>query len=71
MHSVIVYVFRQYDANTVAQALQQQGLVLEHHAGMSWSDREKVQSSFISGRIKVIVATIAFGMGLDKADVRG
>ena len=72
LHSVIVYVFRQYDANTVAQALQQQGFSAgAYHAGMSWSDREKVQSSFISGRIKVIVATIAFGMGLDKADVRG
>ena len=58
-------------SNTVALRYNSRDLVSAYHAGMSWSDREKVQSSFISGRIKVIVATIAFGMGLDKADVRG
>jgi ATP-dependent DNA helicase Q4 len=70
--SIIVYVFRQYDANNVAQFLKQQGFsAAAYHAGMSWNDREKVQSAFISGKTKIMVATVAFGMGLDKADVRG
>ncbi len=72
LNSIIVYVFRQYDANNVAQFLKQQGFsAAAYHAGMSWNDREKVQSAFISGRTKIMVATVAFGMGLDKSDVRG
>ena len=41
-----------------------------YHAGMSAAERENVQNSFLSGKIDVMVATIAFGMGIDKADVR-
>jgi DNA topoisomerase-3 len=41
-----------------------------YHAGMSASDRDSVQSAFLRGRLEVIVATTAFGMGIDKADVR-
>lgn len=41
-----------------------------YHAGMTAAARERVQYEFLSGRIEVIVATIAFGMGVDKPDVR-
>ena len=41
-----------------------------YHAGLSPSVRERVQSGFQSGKVEVVVATIAFGMGIDKADVR-
>ena len=41
-----------------------------YHAGMSASERDSVQAAFLSGRLEVIVATTAFGMGIDKADVR-
>ncbi|MFY0583478.1 RecQ family ATP-dependent DNA helicase [Cystobacter fuscus] len=41
-----------------------------YHAGMSASERDAVQTAFLGGRLDVIVATTAFGMGIDKADVR-
>jgi ATP-dependent DNA helicase Q4 len=42
-----------------------------YHAGLSPAQRKRVQNAFMSGRLRIIVATVAFGMGLDKADVRG
>ncbi|XP_065525170.1 ATP-dependent DNA helicase Q4 isoform X2 [Lathamus discolor] len=42
-----------------------------YHAGLSAAERRRVQSRFMSGQLRVVVATVAFGMGLDKADVRG
>ncbi|XP_057264064.1 ATP-dependent DNA helicase Q4-like, partial [Pezoporus wallicus] len=42
-----------------------------YHAGLSAAERRRVQSRFMSGHLRVVVATVAFGMGLDKADVRG
>ena len=54
----------------MAQFLKQQGFSASaYHAGMSWNDREKVQSAFISGRTKIMVATVAFGMGVERPDV--
>ncbi|MBL0161388.1 MAG: hypothetical protein IPP47_30575 [Bryobacterales bacterium] len=41
-----------------------------YHAGLEASVRHDVQTAFLSGRLEVIVATIAFGMGIDKPDVR-
>jgi DNA topoisomerase-3 len=41
-----------------------------YHAGMDASERDRVQARFLDGRLEVIVATIAFGMGIDKPDVR-
>ncbi|XP_063155824.1 ATP-dependent DNA helicase Q4 isoform X2 [Candoia aspera] len=42
-----------------------------YHAGLSATERRRVQNSFMSGQLRVVVATVAFGMGLDKSDVRG
>ncbi|NWQ94507.1 RECQ4 helicase, partial [Burhinus bistriatus] len=42
-----------------------------YHAGLSAAERRRVQNSFMSGQLRVVVATVAFGMGLDKSDVRG
>ncbi|KFM09421.1 ATP-dependent DNA helicase Q4, partial [Aptenodytes forsteri] len=41
------------------------------HPGLSAAERRRVQKSFMSGQLRVVVATVAFGMGLDKPDVRG
>ena len=41
-----------------------------YHAGMSPAQRKKVQMRFMAGSLRIVVATTAFGMGLDKADVR-
>ena len=60
-------------AKTPSTLAEQLGTVMPaaaYHAGMSAADRERVQNSFLGGKIDVVVATIAFGMGIDKADVR-
>ncbi|XP_067871838.1 ATP-dependent DNA helicase Q4 [Heterodontus francisci] len=42
-----------------------------YHAGMSAGERRRIQNNFMSGQLRIVVATVAFGMGLDKSDVRG
>src|SRR4029079_1012661 len=55
----------------VALQLQAQGLsVSAYHAGMGDGPRVKAQDDFMNGRTQMIVATNAFGMGIDKADIR-
>jgi len=67
----IVYVTLQKTAETVAEYLQDQGIQAQHyHAGMKADAREQIQNQFMAGEINCVVATIAFGMGIDKADVR-
>ena len=69
--SAIVYVTLQQTAEEVARALQQQGLdVGFYHAGMADDQRYGVQDAFMAGRLRIVVATIAFGMGIDKSDIR-
>jgi ATP-dependent DNA helicase RecQ len=69
--SSIVYVTRQETAEEVATFLQKNGQSARaYHAGMPDDFRADAQDAFMSGRTRVIVATIAFGMGIDKADIR-
>ena len=42
-----------------------------YHAGLSYQERKRIQKSFINGKLRVIVATIAFGMGINKSDIDG
>ncbi|QIF05960.1 RecQ family ATP-dependent DNA helicase [Roseimicrobium sp. ORNL1] len=67
----IVYVTLQNTAEEVATHLQKSGVnALAYHAGLPDEQRHEAQDRFMSGEVDVIVATIAFGMGIDKADIR-
>ncbi len=67
----IIYVTLQQTAEHVAQYLQQQGLnACAYHAGFDSERRSQIQQQFMAGNIQLIVATIAFGMGIDKSDIR-
>ncbi|MBP8237669.1 MAG: RecQ family ATP-dependent DNA helicase [Pseudomonas sp.] len=67
----IVYVTQQKTAEQVAARLSQRGIAASaYHAGMASEAREAIQRQFMAGTINCIVATIAFGMGIDKADIR-
>jgi RecQ family ATP-dependent DNA helicase len=67
----IVYCGTRRDTDEVAEALRESGLrALAYHAGMEAEDRTQTQRRFMAGEAEVIVATNAFGMGVDKADVR-
>ncbi|SEK73173.1 ATP-dependent DNA helicase, RecQ-like [Colwellia chukchiensis] len=69
--SGIVYVTLQQSAENVATFLQQQGLSAQaYHAGFKDDVRKKIQQDFMQGQTAIIVATIAFGMGIDKSDIR-
>ena len=67
----IVYVTLQNTAEHVATHLQKNGVnALAYHAGLPDEHRHAAQDAFMNGQTDVIVATIAFGMGIDKADIR-
>ncbi len=67
----VVYVTFQKTAEAVAAHLSAAGLgARAYHAGMSSEERDATQEAFMRGECGVIVATIAFGMGIDKADIR-
>jgi ATP-dependent DNA helicase RecQ len=69
--SCIVYVARQRDAEELAALLNQHDhKAVPYHAGMDSSVRHANQQAFIEGSARLIVATVAFGMGIDKPDVR-
>ena len=71
MGSGIVYTSTRKAVEQVATELQDQGLrVAAYHAGMSDAVRIKAQDDFMAGRAQMIVATNAFGMGIDKPDIR-
>lgn len=67
----IIYVTLQKTAETVAGFLQANGLTAKaYHAGLQDDLRKHIQHEFMAGETPVIVATIAFGMGIDKANIR-
>ena len=69
--SVIIYCFSRKETENVAADLQAEGFkALPYHAGLSSEKREQTQDLFIKDEIQIIVATIAFGMGIDKPDIR-
>lgn len=67
----IVYVTQQKSAEELAAHLTRQGIdACAYHAGLDHSVREGLQRRFMNGEVNLMVATIAFGMGIDKADIR-
>ena len=66
----IVYAASRRSAEEIAEALKQHYPTAAYHAGLDGGTRERVQSAFGAGQLQVVVATVAFGMGVDKADVR-
>ncbi len=66
----IVYATSRKQSESLAAELSQLMPAAAYHAGLDGETRERVQNAFQSGRLEVVVATIAFGMGIDKADIR-
>lgn len=69
--SGIIYCMRRTQVMEITEVLQANGIrALPYHAGLDTKERAENQDAFINERVEVIVATIAFGMGIDKPDIR-
>ena len=69
--STLIYVTLQRTAEEIAEQLTEDGLeATAYHAGMKPEQREQIQHDFITSSDGIVVATIAFGMGIDKSDIR-
>lgn len=67
----IIYCATRSRTEKIAEYLQQKGIAANYfHAGLERERKKEVQNEFIDGNLRVIVATNAFGMGIDKPDVR-
>ncbi|ORX93962.1 P-loop containing nucleoside triphosphate hydrolase protein [Basidiobolus meristosporus CBS 931.73] len=71
LNSIIIYVMRQNQADLLASQLRVRNFQADsYHAGKSASQRKTAQTNFMTGKLRILVATIAFGLGLNKLDVR-
>lgn len=69
--SIIIYCLTKKMTEAIAGDLQAHGIAcMDYHAGLALKRRRETLEDFVKDRVKVIVATIAFGMGIDKPDVR-
>ena len=69
--SAIVYASTRRSVERVADTLNRAGLqAAAYHGGMRGGDRVAIQEKFLAGRVRIVAATSAFGMGIDKPDVR-
>ncbi len=66
----LVYVPTRRAAEELAEVLAKRFKAAAYHAGLSADERARTQESFLAGELEVVVATVAFGMGVDKPDVR-
>lgn len=67
----IVYARSRQDCEEIAAALRHAGLNAQYyHAGLPTGERSRIQADFLDNRIDLLVATVAFGMGVDKPDIR-
>lgn len=69
--SVIIYCYKRETVDQIVKILgARKYSVAGYHAGLDLTSRERVQNDFFGGKVKIMVATIAFGMGINKNDVR-
>jgi ATP-dependent DNA helicase RecQ len=67
----IIYCLRRRDVDEIHAMLRQKGhKALPYHAGMDGDERKRVQEAFIAEECDLIVATVAFGMGIDRSNIR-
>ena len=83
LSSIIIYCSRRETTEKIATLLRiemqkskdpsidQEWTATAYHAGLSYAEKLRIQKNFISGKLRVVVATLAFGMGINKSDVDG
>lgn len=69
--SGIIYAFSRKEVDSLAADLRAEGYrAVPYHAGLSDNERQRSQDAFVKDKVDIVVATVAFGMGIDKPDVR-
>ena len=69
--AAVVYVGQRHETEALSEYLQSRGLSCRaYHAGLASTERTKIEQSFYKGTVDVVVATVAFGLGIDKANIR-